>query len=455
MRRFSLIGRLGRRDNGTVDLIQGDSAVFEIRLADGDGELGFGIGRALRTLWSAGLRGPASAGDLVVLAALVTAGDTRVSRSRNGQDGWTREIDLYVPVTDPDVWTGATADIEYILKFLTGDRWRLVFRPLPLGVSFVRPDMESERATLVDEVSLLSGGLDSFIGAIDMLSSGRRPLFVSHYWDSETANAQRRVIEALGQRFQGSDVRSLRVRVGFDENDLPTGEKENSQRGRSFLFYSLAALCAASLGQEVAKVRIPENGLIALNVPADPLRLGPLSTRTAHPHFIAGMNRLVQRIGLSVELVNPYRHLTKGEMVEACRDGPFLQAEVGKSMSCSSPAKVRYRGMSPRHCGYCVPCLIRRASLKKGLSVDDPTEYAIPDLRSRPLRTDRAEGEDIRSLQLLAKRVEDRPALAKLLVHKPGPLIDSPDEVAAYADVFRRGMHEVWELLEGVAARPG
>ena len=378
-----------------------------------------------------------------------------MSRNENAQDGWTREIDLYVPVSDPDLWTSSAPQIEYLLKFLTGDRWRIVFRVLAGGVSFVQTGAETEHTTRVDEVSLLSGGLDSFIGAIDMLSSGRRPLFVSHYWDSETANVQTRVVEALERRFHGSDPKSLRIRVGFDERDLPTGEKENTQRGRSFLFYSLATLSAASLGKEVGRVSIPENGLIALNVPADPLRLGPLSTRTAHPHFIAGMNRLVERVGLPVELVNPYRHQTKGEMVEGCQDEPFLRAEVGKSMSCSSPAKFRYRGMSPRHCGYCVPCLIRRASLKAGLSVDDPTEYAITDLGSRRLRTDRAEGEDVRSLQLLAKRVVDRPELAKILVHKPGPLIDSPGEVQAYADVFRRGMLEVWGLLQGVEARPG
>lgn len=454
MRRFSLIGRLGRRDNGTIVPIQRDSAVFEVRLADDNGHLGLGIGQAIRKLSSLGLRVPASARDLVLLAALVNAGDTRVSRKKNGQDGWTREIDLYAPVAEPDLWTDVAPDVEYLLKFLTGDRWRLVFRARPRGLTTVMAGTSLLRVAGVDEVSLLSGGLDSFIGAVDLLAAGRRPLFVSHYWDAETANAQTRVIGALRQRFRTPTVRSLRVRVGFNRNDLETDETEDTQRGRSFLFYSLAALCAASLGHE-AQVTIPENGLIALNVPLDPLRLGPLSTRTAHPHFIARMQRLLERIGLQVALVNPYRHKTKGEMVEACRDRSFLQREVGKSMSCSSPAKVRYQGMSPRHCGYCVPCLIRRASLKKGLGISDPTEYGIVDLRARSLRTDRAEGVDVRSLQLLAKRIEERPQHAKIFVHKPGPLIDVPDEIPAYADVFRRGILEVSELLDGVTAQPG
>ena len=38
---------------------------------------------------------------------------------------------------------------------------------------------------------------------------------------------------------------------------------------------------------------VPENGLIALNVPLDPLRLGALSTRTTHPFYIARWNELL------------------------------------------------------------------------------------------------------------------------------------------------------------------
>ena len=57
--------------------------------------------------------------------------------------------------------------------------------------------------------------------------------------------------------------------------------------------------------------------------------------------------------------------------------------------------------------------------------------------------------------QLMAKRIKAKPGLAKILVHKPGPLHDEPDEIPDYADVFRRGVLEVAELLKGVRARPG
>ena len=454
MRRFSLIGRLGPDDKGTINLVQSDSDVFEIDFLDGDLRMGFGIGHALDQLASLGLQASERGIDLVVLAALVNAGDTRVSRKLNAQDGWTREIDLYVPVSAAAAWSANSGSIESMLRFLSGDRWRVFFRDRTKRTKTLAVAPKRLAIDGLTKVSLLSGGLDSLIGAVDLLSGGVRPLFVSHYWDSETAKAQAYILERLETQFGKEAFKSLRVRLGFDKHHLTTGETENTQRGRSFLFYSLATLAASAINGRTA-VDIPENGLIALNVPLDPLRFGALSTRTAHPHFIASMQRLIDALALDVELNNPYRHMTKGEMVANCADKLFLQKIVANSMSCSSPAKARYKKLSPRHCGYCVPCLIRRASLEVGLDGDDETLYTVEDLKGHILASDQPEGEHVRSFQLMAKRIRAKPDLAKILVHKPGPLHDKPDEIPDYADVFRRGVLEVAELLKGVRARPG
>src|SRR3546814_14566781 len=90
---FCLNGRLGPDDKSKSKLVQSDSEVFEIDFLDGDLRMGFGIGHALDQLASLGLQPSEKGIDLVVLAALVNAGDTRVSRKLNAQDGWTREID--------------------------------------------------------------------------------------------------------------------------------------------------------------------------------------------------------------------------------------------------------------------------------------------------------------------------------------------------------------------------
>ena len=85
----------------------------------------------------------------------------------------------------------------------------------------------------------------------------------------------------------------------------------------------------------------------------------------------------------------------------------------------------------------------------------DPTLYTVENLRTQVLATDRVEGKHVRSFQLMVKRIKKDPGLAKILMHKPGPLIDASDEIPDYADVFRRGILEVGKLMQGVKAKPG
>jgi hypothetical protein len=97
-----------------------------------------------------------------------------------------------------------------------------------------------------------------------------------------------------------------------------------------------------------------------------------------------------------------------------------------------------------------LPCLIRRASL-----IDkDRTTYGLPDLHGATLDTKQAEGQQVRSFQIAVDRLERRPELAKMLIHKPGPLYDDPARHDALADVYRRGLAEVGVLLKGVRTAP-
>lgn len=66
----------------------------------------------------------------------------------------------------------------------------------------------------------------------------------------------------------------------------------------------------------------------------------------------------------------------------------------------------------------------------------------------------RAEGQQVRSFQLAIARLAARPDLAKLLIHKPGPLYDKPERNDALAEVYRRGLGEVGRLLAGVRTAP-
>src|SRR3546814_11956439 len=129
-------------------------------------------------------------------------------------------------------------------------------------MSSIIPKTEKLPLDGLDEVCLFSGGLDSLIGVLDLLKGGRRPLLVSHYWDAETSKAQSYLLDRLQRRFPSPEIRSMRVRLGFDHNHLDTGEVEETQRGRSFLFFALASLAASAFGKPT-NIHLPDNGLIA------------------------------------------------------------------------------------------------------------------------------------------------------------------------------------------------
>jgi 7-cyano-7-deazaguanine synthase in queuosine biosynthesis len=456
MRHHSIIGRLGPADALPVALTRPDTHATEINFIDGDHRPGYGLGQALDQLRKLGLRPSETATDLALLAAAITAADTRISRAVDAQDAWTREIDLHLPVQDPTLWTGLAPLIITMLNFLTGDRWGVHFRPRMAGTRELAVAPTKLRTANPTTICLFSGGLDSFIGAIDLLAAGQVSLLVSHYWDGITSTHQTYCAEVLKQRFAGTPIHHIRARVGFPTDMMDEASVENTLRSRSFLFFALATMAAEAVGGDIV-VHVPENGLISLNVPLDPLRLGALSTRTTHPFYMARFGDLLRGLGLRVYLKNPYAFMTKGQMAKSCADLTFLRKEARYTMSCSSPGNRRFdpdpSQRDPKHCGRCVPCLIRRAAILEAWGVDD-TPYHIANLAAQVLDTNKAEGEHVRSFQVALSRLVRKPGRAQFDIHRPGPLIDHPDKLADYERVFVTGLEEVGRLLQGVRARP-
>jgi len=284
--------------------------------------------------------------DLLSIALGVIAADHGCLR-RTSPDGWTRQIDLSVAVSDTKFWNGEGSRIQALLRFLTGDIWSLSFTDG--GISPKPP----KSAKLRDETvaCLLSGGLDSLVGAIDLAAKGESPLLVSQVSQGDKAHQTyfARQICGDGHHLQLNHV----VKT--------PGESETSQRARSFVFLAYGVLAATALkgygSSGTVTLVVPENGFISLNIPLTPLRLGSLSTRTTHPAFIAGFQAMLNAAGLRVKISNPYQFKTKGEMLSECANQQLLKKLAASTTSCG-----RYSRSGFMHCGRCVPCLIRRAA---------------------------------------------------------------------------------------------
>ena len=124
-------------------------------------------------------------------------------------------------------------------------------------------------------------------------------------------------------------------------------EREDTQRTRSFLFTALAAV-AARLDGSRRIIVMAENGQFAIHLPLTAARIGSFSTHTAHPKFLATMQQILRQLYVcdDLEVVNPFVHLTKGEVVGLIPAA--VRPHIKESSSCWRVARV---SASATHCG--------------------------------------------------------------------------------------------------------
>ena len=453
MPRYVFAGHFGAADNGWREAGNNEQVV-PIDFGALPNQLSFGVKKALDDLREK-LVSPSEIGlDLIYLAILVHAADTRLNRRISADDGWTRLIRLNLPVSDEARWMGAKPVIEKMLRFLTGDIWQVDFRRRPERVlRLVEPLLPLHSIRATDSVMLYSGGLDSLIGMLDAHREGDIPLFVSFAGEGAVSAPQHRLFDAYAQSMRGAGFNSPIDRWRFPAFRLPVRlvqgvGAEDTTRGRSFMFLALGASAGTGLHREFT-LKIPENGFIALNVPLDPTRLGSCTTRTTHPFYIHRWNELLVELDIPGTVENPYWNKTKGEMVSGCLNQAELRRRIAGSLSCAHPSAGRFQRAPHAHCGVCVPCLIRRAAIDSAWGRgQDPTGYRIADLRAQRLDAAKSEGQQVRGFQYALARLRERPELASALIRKPGPLSEDIEKIEDYVRMYRQGMEEVGMLLQ-------
>lgn len=382
-----------------------------------------GLGATLTERVRSGIPGSPSvaAWDFLSIALSAFAADRFVTRAGSA-NGWTRVISLDVAVVDPITWSAQASELAEALRFLTGDVWHLSFRPGGRACSHTQGRLHDR-----DTICLFSGGLDSFLGALQILNRGGRPLLVSQ-GSTKEIGPQQRLASALGldrHRFEG--------RVG----ERWRRPYEGSTRARSILFFAYGALAAT--GCRLREILVPENALIAINPPFTDRRIGSLSTRTTHPHFLSRLNAVWAATGVDAELRNPFFGTTKGEMLAQAQHHD-LRALASATYSCGKGKRANGQ------CGRCVPCLIRRASFHAG-GVQDDTLY-LNDLRASSRNDD-----VLAARHAVAAYGRAAPREFGAWVNSAGPLPSDPATRTQTIEAVGRGLAELGNLFNTVRWR--
>ena len=367
--------------------------------------------------------------DLLSLSLAVTAADSFVDRDL-AADGWARKIELVIALSNPVPWRGVARQLEEALGFLSGDIWSLNI--LSGGEAPPSPKPRARKLNIgrCDCVSLYSGGLDSAIGVLDLRANGLRPVLVSHAYRRD-ASRQEELLSYL-------DAPIERFALNAEPKAWLNRSNDVQMRTRSFNFLAMGALMASTLAHHSQRghvtLYVPENGLIAINPPLTSRRIGALSTRTTHPHYLGLVQNIFRDVGLPVNLKNPYAHFTKGEMILQCRRPAELRRLAGRSVSCGKWKRTGHQ------CGKCVPCLIRRASFHAA-NWNDETDYAPEGTDLRHVFQHVSEPDDLMAMILAARRLPT--ANVGDWIANTGPLPADPVKRAAIVTAVTRGLAEV------------
>jgi 7-cyano-7-deazaguanine synthase in queuosine biosynthesis len=383
---------------------------------------------------------PSQAGiDFLWFSAALYVADKKTPR-RHSPDRWTRTFEVTTPVTHPNCWATATPMFTEALSFLTGDQWVFHWRSEQNRIWNAR----SVGHASYNAVCLFSGGLDSLVGAINLLEDETQAhvLLLGHYDSPLTSRVQRHLANTLAEHYGHERVQLVQIGVRPAEArltqyaPLPAG-REVTTRSRSIIFLSLG-LAAASARSSGTPLYVPENGFIALNVPLVNARLGSCSTRTTHPYFLTQLQKVLAAVELDNPIVNPFECLTKGEMLIQCKNQLLLRQLACLTVSCAHPDVGRYERVRYGNCGYCFPCLIRRASLH-AIDLDDPLHYTHDVCTEGHLVGGRgARGRDTRAL---FAALQDA-ASGRLTPLRSGPLPEKTD-LRDLTRMYQRGLNEL------------
>ncbi|WP_165912800.1 7-cyano-7-deazaguanine synthase [Tamaricihabitans halophyticus] len=326
---------------------------------------------------------------------------------------------------DPDLWTDAIlALINRTLQVMSGDVWRIEVRG---GATSIDSKYRLLEVGQISELTLFSGGLDSGSYAAERVANGARGLLLIAHDHADSASTQQTLANAIDQ-----DRRVTRLAQVRDEPKRAAGVRlESSTRTRGFLFVATAIYVASGYG--LPEVAIPENGLVAVNPPLSPDRIGSNSTRSTHPWVLERLNEVLRTIGGDIVIRNPYLLLTKGEVCTRARDAGVSPQVIASTVSCGQAPQTR---KDFANCGYCYPCLVRRAGLQAAYD-QDPTIYQR-DLTQLKSKRQRQHLDDVARWLSRSFNVRD------LIADMPTPTQPSP---RALLPVIKRSQAELRDLV--------
>ena len=139
-------------------------------------------------------------------------------------------------------------------------------------------------------------------------------------------------------------------------------------------------------------------------------------------------------LNMNIAIILPYKFKTKGEVLIECKNQELMRKLIFGTTSCG-----KYQRHGLRHCGTCVPCLVRRASfIRAGMNDETEKGYCVADLKD-------SSSQDLAAAAIACVQVE-KYGVGSLI--KGELSFAEKNEKEKYQALIERGIREIRQLLE-------
>lgn len=281
-----------------------------------------------------------------------------------------RYIELTIPVFNPKIFRENTKLIEELVKWVSEDTMKLTF--IDSNVNF-----EGYVNGLIpgtgNDVTLFSGGLDSFAGAYHNHKNIIKSDYVGFINKGEEKTKQLEVSKFYQSIFGNS------TEIILINKPIPK-KKTFIQSTRSLLYLALAITKAYF--NSAKNVYLYENGILSLN----PEILNRYTTKTTHPKTIFIYRTLLKKLDIDININHPFLFKTKGQITDEMNEE--FKKSIKQTFTCGQGRSHPERFHSGQ-CGICIPCILRKISLSAYDNEKYDVNYEYPyDLKIKNVKED-------------------------------------------------------------------
>lgn len=275
-----------------------------------------------------------------------------IMTKRNNDEG--RTYSVKVPVSNIALWGENRNLLEKLIRFVSRDN--VTFEFIEKNKKFSGSSLELDFGVF-DNVTLLSGGLDSYSGAYKNINVGTNAIYVGYKLNTFEQSKQEDIRSFVMEKHIDS--------IGYFFEKINCKKIEYTQATRSLLFLCLAT--AVAYKHKAKSVLIYENGFLSLN----PFKNGRFTTKTTHPKTIQIFNNILNSLGLEQKIKNPFIFETKGSIINNLNEE--FKVQISNTHTCSKSRQHSHLMDKKKQCGTCIPCVLRKISL----SAYDNEKYDI------------------------------------------------------------------------------